>query len=80
MKKRQNKAEELILRMFKMIARNHFEDHKMIPHYCNSVHFERGIGDDIGNWVQAYYSNYYHATRKRIENEDTAFDIEKKMV
>lgn len=63
--KKQNKADEIIKRIFKEIAKSHFNDRKMIPHYCNSVHFPRSLGDDIADWVQAYYPEYYHNKRDR---------------
>jgi len=60
MTKKQNKADEIIKRMFKEIAASHFNDHKMISHYCNTVHFPRSLGDDIANWVCAYHPEYYY--------------------
>jgi hypothetical protein len=43
-----NKEEELLYRVFKMIERSYFQDHKAIAWYCNKVSFDRGIGDDHG--------------------------------
>jgi len=62
--KKQNKADDIIKRMFKEIADSHFNDHKMISHYCNSVHLPRSLGDDISNWVCAYHPEYYYKKRE----------------
>lgn len=65
--KKSNKADELLKRVFKMIAESHFKDHKMNPHYCGVFQFPRGLGDDVANYVQAYHQEYYFNKRK--ENE-----------
>ena len=61
--KKQKKADEIIKRMFKKIFKSHFNDHKMIVHYCNNVQFPRSLGDDIANWIQAYYPEDYYKKR-----------------
>ena len=50
----------MLHRVFNAIKDNYFNDHKMIAHYCNTVHFSRNLGDDIANWVHAYYPEYYY--------------------
>ena len=66
----ETKEQLLIRRVFNLIAESHFQDHKMIPHYCNQVHFPRGLGDDISNYVQAKNPTCYHTSRRRIEAEN----------
>jgi len=58
------KEHNLLLRVFKLIADGHFNDHKMISTYCNSVNFDRNLGDDIANYMQSTDSEYYHKKRK----------------
>lgn len=59
----------LLYRVFRMIEQEHFEDHKMIPYYCNSIRFARGVGDDLANYVQAKFPKLYHKKRKYYARE-----------
>lgn len=70
--KKQKKADEIIKRIFKEIAKSHFNDHKMIAFYCNNVRFPRNLGDDIANWVQAYHPEDYH-NKRNIASLDSEF-------
>jgi hypothetical protein len=58
------KEYELLLRVFKLIAGSHFNDHKMISTYCNKIDFDRNLGDDIANYMQSRDPEYYHKERK----------------
>jgi len=61
------KSDELLLRVFKQIARSHFRDHKLIPTYCEPIKFERGVGDDVAEYIRKTNPEYYEKKRKEIE-------------
>ena len=62
-------AEQLLIRrVFKQISNNHFKDHKMIPHYCGPVHFDRTLGEDIAEYMEKHNPEYYE--KKRLESEE----------
>jgi hypothetical protein len=63
-KKKINKADELLKRIFKMISYSHFGDHKLSPSYLADIRFDRGVGEDVASWVQAYHPEYYQLKRK----------------
>jgi hypothetical protein len=68
-KKKENKADEIIKRVFNLIGESYFNDHKMVSFYVNPPSFrDRSLGDDIGDWMQAYYPEIYHKKRKGNEN------------
>ncbi len=55
----------LIRRVFKQIVDNHFNDHKLIAWYCDGVHFERGLGDDIAKYIQKTNPEYYKLQERK---------------
>ena len=55
----------LIRRVFKEIAPNHFNDHKLIGWYCGGVHFSRSLGDDLGTYIYAKNRDYYKTLERR---------------
>lgn len=55
----------LIRRVFKLISDNHFNDHKLIAWYCGGVHFERGLGDDVANYVRKTNPDYYKSRERK---------------
>jgi len=63
--KEEKKVQILLKRVFKLIAESHFKDHKLIPWYCSSVKFPRGLGDDIADYVQRTDNDYYHKLKKK---------------
>lgn len=65
--KNETKEQLLLRRVFKLIYMPHFTDHKMIASYCKDISFDRSLGDEIGNYIQAKYPKYYHAKRKEVE-------------
>lgn len=56
--------QELILRVFKVIAHAHFRDHKLGPEYCHPIHFDRGLGDDIAEYIKNNDWQYYKQKRE----------------
>lgn len=68
--KKFNRASELLKRVFKMIADSHFGDHKMSPSYIDNFRFDRGLGEDIAGWVQAYHREYYKSKRNKYLKEE----------
>jgi hypothetical protein len=59
-----DKRDQLLLRVFKMIARNYFQDHKMLPWFCERIEFDRSLARDIANHMQNINPEYYHKKRK----------------
>lgn len=71
MNKKESKADELLIRVFKIIAESHFKDHKMSPRYCNDISFrDRSLGDDISQWIENYHYGYYKLKEKQSHGED----------
>ena len=64
-----SKEQELLYRVFKQIAKDHFADHKMGPNYCNKVLFDRGVGDDVSDYIQATFPEQYHLIEKKLNGE-----------
>ena len=56
--------ELLIRRIFKQIADNHFNSHKLSPYYPGTYSFDRKLGDDIANYVRKHNSDYYNGKRR----------------
>lgn len=63
------KTQELLKRVFKLIAESHFKDYKLIPWYCSSVKFPRRLGEDVANYVRRIDDDYYHKLRKKLDEE-----------
>ncbi len=63
------KTQELLKRVFKLIAESHFRDYKLIAWYCSPVIFSRGLGEEIANYIQSVDSDYYHKLRKKVDEE-----------
>jgi len=67
--KQQNKTKEkakteLLERVFKLIQKPYFKDHKLGKDYCSDISFPRGLGEDVGNCIQSCKPEVYHKIRK----------------
>lgn len=69
MNKKENKSDELLIRVFKLICESHFKDHKLVPWYLEDFKFPRGLGDDISNWIRNYHNNYYKLKEEEYEKK-----------
>lgn len=63
------KEQELILRVFKAISYSYFYDYKMSVHYLTPVLFDRGLGDDIGNYVESNLPGHFENQERKAEKE-----------
>jgi len=59
MNRAEKKEQLLIKRVFKTIAEHHFNDHKMVANYVGNVYFDRQVGDDVAEYVEKHYPEYY---------------------
>lgn len=66
------KANDLLLRVFSLIKKSHFSDHKMMRVYVTPLEFDRTLGNDIANFVQAKFPERYHAERRKDKDEKAA--------
>lgn len=64
---KQTKEQLLLLRVFKAISYNYFEDHKMIEHYCRTE-FPRQLGSDIADYIATKNPKYFNR-KERESNE-----------
>lgn len=65
----ESREQELLFRVFKMIEKSHFNDHKLLPWYIKEVHFQRGVGSDIANYIQSKFPDYYKFRSKQHKNK-----------
>ncbi len=65
---KESKEQLLIRRVFNVIAKNHFQDHKMILNYTEKIIFPRSLGEDIAHYIQSKNPEHYHKKRKSFSN------------
>jgi hypothetical protein len=60
----EKKKDEMLCRVFKLIADSHLGDKKMIRDYCGKVSFPRSLGDDVAGFVRSQYPDVYSKSEK----------------
>jgi len=55
----------LLKRVFKHIADSYFNDHKLSPWYLQKVSFDRGLGEDIGNFINGRDHKYFKIMKNK---------------
>jgi len=68
------KEEELLLRIFKRIKKTHFIDFKnkhwsfkKYKCFTQNVQLENNLIEDIANFIQNRYPEFYHSQRRKLE-------------
>ena len=69
-----SKDEELLLRIFKRIKKNHFVDFKdrhwsyiKSKSFTQNVQLENNLIEDIANFIQNRFPEFYHSQRRKLE-------------
>ena len=63
------KHDDLLLRVFKLIAKSYFTDHKMSPTYCTPIDFDRSLGEDVSDYIRSSNPEYYYSKEKEFSNK-----------
>ena len=63
----EKQTKELLERVFRLIADSHFGDHAASITYCQQMRFNRSLGEDIANFIQAKSPEVYHREKRYFE-------------